>query len=184
MTEIFKQVPTLTLFECTNDGKIRKRGTLLNKECNTIIHGYNMCKCYGRSYRLDKLIAETWVPNPKHYKYLIHIDGDKTNNNASNLCWVEKNPNQFTDESNIFKQIPSVPEYECNQLGEIRRRSDHKKPSTWLNQKRYCVNCDGTKYILHRLIAETWIPNPNSFKFVTHIDGNQTNNVVSNLEWR
>lgn len=36
---------------------------------------------------------------------------------------------------------------------------------------------------VHRIVAETWIDNPNGFREVNHIDEDKTNNAVSNLEW-
>jgi hypothetical protein len=36
---------------------------------------------------------------------------------------------------------------------------------------------------LHRIIAETLIPNPNNLECVDHIDGNKLNNNISNLQW-
>jgi hypothetical protein len=38
-------------------------------------------------------------------------------------------------------------------------------------------------YLVHRLIALTFIPNPENKKTVNHKDGNPSNNHISNLEW-
>ena len=43
--------------------------------------------------------------------------------------------------------------------------------------KEYCI------LKLHRLVACTWIDNPNNLRDVDHIDGNKFNNNVDNLEW-
>ena len=36
---------------------------------------------------------------------------------------------------------------------------------------------------LHRILAENFIPNPEGKPFVNHMDGNPSNNKLSNLEW-
>lgn len=37
--------------------------------------------------------------------------------------------------------------------------------------------------LIHMLVARTFLPNPNNYTVVNHIDTNKTNNHVSNLEW-
>ncbi len=44
-------------------------------------------------------------------------------------------------------------------------------------------NNKGKNYLLHRLIAMTFIPNPNKYEFVNHKNGIKTDNRIENLEW-
>jgi len=39
------------------------------------------------------------------------------------------------------------------------------------------------KLLIHRLVAEAFIPNPNNYPIVRHLDDNPDNNIVDNLAW-
>lgn len=52
----------------------------------------------------------------------------------------------------------------------------YARVSLWKNGK-------GKHFLLHRLVASAFIPNPNNYEIVNHKDGNKLNCDVSNLEW-
>lgn len=50
-------------------------------------------------------------------------------------------------------------------------------------QINLCKNRKRENFKVHRLVAESFIENPNNLPEVNHIDENKTNNRVENLEW-
>lgn len=53
-----------------------------------------------------------------------------------------------------------------------------------LSRKGYCrVNLKGTVYLWHRIIAITFLDNPEGKPQVNHKDGDKSNNRADNLEW-
>ena len=53
------------------------------------------------------------------------------------------------------------------------------------NYFRVCLkkNQKNNYKLIHRLVAEAFIPNPNNYSIINHKDNNPLNNCVDNLEW-
>ena len=48
---------------------------------------------YQHEYRVNKLVATVFIPNPDGKSSVNHIDGDKLNNHVSNLEWATRSEN-------------------------------------------------------------------------------------------
>lgn len=68
-------------------------------------------------------------------------------------------------------------------LKPIANTNRRKKPNTSYLRVRLYKNGKWTSFFVHRLVATTFIPNPDNKKEVNHKDGNRHHNSVKNLEW-
>ena len=48
---------------------------------------------------------------------------------------------------------------------------------------RLCKNSKYKTFLVHRLVAEAFIPNTYNYPEINHLDENKTNNNANNLEW-
>lgn len=49
---------------------------------------YARVKINCKKYRVHRLVAQLFIPNPDNKPYVDHIDGDRYNNRVDNLRWV------------------------------------------------------------------------------------------------
>lgn len=87
-----------------------------------------------------------------------------------------------------WKQIPDFPLYVCSPSGTIKNRKRDKVLRPTKDKNGYkrillCRNGYHKNIAVHRVVALTFLDNPNNLPQVNHIDGNKINNNVSNLEW-
>lgn len=82
----------------------------------------------------------------------------------------------------IVGQSVSGRVYEVSDYGNLR--SNGRPLKAWITPKGYMRSgvC-GRHQLVHRLVAQAFIPNPFGHPMINHIDSNRRNNHVSNLEW-
>lgn len=84
----------------------------------------------------------------------------------------------------MWKIIPVDNNYEASTDGQIREIKSKKIISQWLDKDGYLLaTLSGHLYRVHRLIAMTFISNPNNLPVVNHKNFNKNDNHIANLEW-
>lgn len=100
----------------------------------------------------------------------------------------------------IWNNIENLEGYQISNLGRVKslpktinkgkivQHRCEKILTPHFNSDGYlCININykgiNKKYFIHRLIAKAFIPNPNNYPCINHIDENKLNNSISNLEW-
>ena len=115
--EVWKEIDGYNQrYEVSNYGRVRSKDMVVNgrlQNCHKIkgrilkpytdkegYKGVVLCINQKRkTFRLHRLVAAAFIPNPDNKPCVDHIDGDRTNNHADNLRWVtclENNNNPIT----------------------------------------------------------------------------------------
>lgn len=92
MEEIWKDIEGYEgLYQVSNLGRVK------NKKRNKILSlskyrtGYSKCGLYKnhtpKTYAVHRLVAQAFIPNPKHYPVVNHEDETRDNNRVDNLEW-------------------------------------------------------------------------------------------------
>lgn len=150
-----------------------------------------------RKYHIPKLVASTFIPNPNCCKAVRMIDGNNKNYRISNLEWIVlKDRRKKYDTSSLDGEIwKDIPEYEglykISSLGRIissySRRILSPTISGHKGKDYYAITLvkNGIKkrFHIHKLVALSFIPNPNNFPCIDHINTDRFDNRVENLKW-
>ena len=82
-------------------------------------------------------------------------------------------------------KVRENPDYEVSNTGRVRKVATGKMMRQSFNQDGgyLRVSIGGQKRYVHRLVASSFFEEDGTDKDVNHIDGDRTNNSLSNLEW-
>ncbi len=97
----------------------------------------------------------------------------------------------------VWKDVPNFEGlYRVSNTGKVKSFAKSNKYATQpihllnptINNNGYAQvtfykDCKRSKFSVHRLVAELFIPNPDNLPCINHKDENKLNNSVDNLEW-
>jgi hypothetical protein len=189
--KMFKEYPNYSNYLIYEDG------TILNKISKIILRVFNpkiikrkrvrLINNQGEKLELDlaHIVAELFVENPQGHKFIKHIDGNILNNDYRNLEWVysllEKPYEEIEGEE--WRDIKDMEDYQVSNKGRVKNKHNNflMKEKDHFGYTR--VGIGTNKYQVHRLVAITFIPNPENKPSVDHINRDRKDNILENLRW-
>ena len=55
--------------------------------------GYRRIRIQGKTFKVHRLVATAFIPNPDNLPYVLHKDGNRENNVYTNLEWSDRQSN-------------------------------------------------------------------------------------------
>lgn len=113
--ELWKEIPGYeTTHQVSNYGRIKQviKNTLLKNRLNS--KGYHTINLTAngktKTFKVHRLVALAFLPNPEKKEQVNHIDFNKLNNNFQNLEWVSNRENSCHSNSikNKTSRYPGV----------------------------------------------------------------------------
>lgn len=112
MIEVWKDIKNFPNYQISNFGRVKSKERITNvgiKNVKQIIRkekilkplkitkGYLGTRLYNnlnaKTFKIHRLVAKYFIPNPNNLSQVNHKDGDKTNNRVDNLEWCTQTEN-------------------------------------------------------------------------------------------
>lgn len=120
------------LYRVSNFGNVKGKQLLKQQTKETGFNYVVLTKSNGfeqQCITVHKLVALSFLSNPKGFKWVIHKDGNPSNNNVSNLKWVSSEQRKrHLAKNGFFKKI--------NNRGKLKNE-DVKRIQSLYKQKEY-----------------------------------------------
>ncbi len=107
--EIWTPIEKYDNYEVSNFSRVRNRFTNKIKDIIITGTGFSVVLLWksnkATEFKVHRLVAEYFIDNPNKYKYVEHIDQDKSNNNINNLRWTTHVPSYNIKSCDKIQQI-------------------------------------------------------------------------------
>jgi hypothetical protein len=160
----------------------------LNKQTNNIIEEYKSISDAAR-WIINNNLTTIKEFNPNNISIIsskICAVANNKRNKAYNFKWKYNETNTYID-NEIWNEIPfqiiGKYNYFVSNLGRFKNNKNEIKTNYIPSTGYIRIRISNKKYLLHRLVALTFLENPENKEFVNHKDGNKINNLLDNLEW-
>lgn len=135
-----------------NTGKIKELKPHINKK--TGLYEIELSKNNKKkSFMIARLVADAFIPNKNRYEYVIHLNGDLSDNTVENLKWGFKSESNFLMYKNKKRKTGTPSDYifsykgkKCRRLTEIaddykltRRQFSKRLERGWSIEEIVCI---------------------------------------------
>lgn len=97
------------------------------------IFWYNVIQILKKEYKIHRLVAQAFIPNPKNKPQVNHINWIKTDNRVENLEWCTASENMKHAYKLWIKKISDTNNFVNNPLWKWKFWIEHNR-SKWINQ--------------------------------------------------
>ena len=138
------------------------------------------------------------------YRYILYVDGNVYDRYTKKLVKVVHNkvtlvginnkeyniPVQKLIDSTFcdldltkFDHVKGHDGYLINKNGTLFNTKSGKFVSTTIKHGYMRYNVDWKRRLVHQVLADQYIENPDHYETIDHLDGNKLNNSINNLDW-
>jgi hypothetical protein len=113
VNEQWRSISGYLNYQVSNIGRVRNASGLIMKLTKSSAGYLDVKLCLNgkkKHSRINRLVAEEFIPNPMNKPCVDHIDGVRTNNIIGNLRWATRTENS----ANASKRLSTTSRYKGN----------------------------------------------------------------------